>query len=56
MRRHAAHNRHYGSFRQSAEAMFGFFDETPPDSGESQIDTTADNFRVIGRGDRVFVG
>ena len=56
MHRHAAHNRHYGNFRQSAEAIFGFFDKTLPESSESLIDTTADNFRVIGHEDRLFVG
>ena len=56
MRRHAARNRRYGNFRQSAEAIFGFFDKTLPERGESPIDATADNFRVIGHEDRLFVG
>ena len=56
MHRHAAHNRHYRSFRQSAEAIFRFFDKALPDGSESLIDTTADNFRVIGHEDRLFVG
>ena len=54
--RNSAHNRRYGKFRQFTEAIFGFFDKMLPESSESLIDATADNFRVIGHEDRLFVG
>ena len=56
MHRRAAQIRHCRNFRQSAEATFGFFDKTMEDSGKAMIDTTADNFRVIGHDDYHFVG
>lgn len=56
MHRHVTHNRHYGNFRQFTEAIFGFFDRTLPNSGESMIDTITDNFRVIGYDDCLVVG
>lgn len=56
MHRHAAHNRRYGSFRQFADAILGFFDETLPARSESMIDTITDKFRVISYDRHLIVG
>jgi transposase len=47
MHKWVTHNRHYASFDQFTEAIFGFFRKTLPEQWRAFTDTVNDNFRII---------
>ena len=47
MHKWVTHNRHYASFDQFTEAIFGFFRKTLPEQWRAFTDTVTDNFRII---------